>query len=1028
MPNFNGYHRIIQNKVPIYIQSEKPDWFIPTPQADHFLCLYKQSDTLSQAIHAYQDLYQDENVDYKARQLLFHLSNNKVENYQGRIHYHLPNSLKECWFHLTNQCNMDCGYCMFKNYPTKNNELTKEQIFKIIKEVYKLGTRIFYFTGGEPFVYPYFREVIEKILGLPQTHAVILSNGKAVSYFSSWLSTLSKKRVHFQVSVDGNQKIHDTFRGKGAYVELKRNMINLLKIGFPVTLAMCVNKVNLKEMVSLVQIAEKLEVKNIHYLWLFRKGGAKEEKKINSKLIFQKLIKAYKLAQEKNIFIDNMEIIKSQIFSLPGTRFDLSNAGWESLAISPEGYIYPSPALIFEKELSAGHISEGIKNIWLKSPVFKKIRKTSLINNNLEQRDAMKFLIGGGDMDHSYIAGGHFVGHDPYRKLYSQVALYLLSQEVQKYPCKDIGIICRMGDRLYRCEATDSPVQFTHSNCVLSLPDKDNYYLVKSFYSLAAEKVNKDIINPFYYEETQVAHIPIKCRKRSYGCGSPVSDCELNKGEVLVDLGSGSGLECFIAAPKVGELGKVYGIEMSKTMLDLAREAQIEVVKNIGFNNISFLQGYLEDIPLEDGMADVVISNCVINLSPDKRKTFTEIRRILKPGGRLLISDIACDELIPLNIQYNEKLRGECIGGAMHEKQLFYMLENLDFQMIYLKKRFPYRIVKGFTFYAVTYSAYKKGKEKKKEVVYRGPYKAIITDENEIIHRGIKSEIYSELNEDSGKSLFELDEKGFVINSDQDMSCNCGIAQETITSHQKIEKSKNMKKHSKGCMVCEAKLIYLEKSIKQNCYFCRKEFWTNTICEKEHFVCDYCHSQDALEFVSNLCINCSEQDMIALLKKIREHPSVPIHGPEYHSIVPAIILTVYGVQSGQETHQLIIDAIHRGKTVIGGACSFLGICGAASGVGIALSLLLKANPYKGKERQIVQKVVSQVLKDISSYYAARCCQRDSWIALKAASKILPEYLNIELPAEDKLICKQFHQNKECIGKLCPLFPSSNKKD
>jgi MoaA/NifB/PqqE/SkfB family radical SAM enzyme len=113
---------------------------------------------------------------------------------------------------------------------------------------------------------------------------------------------------------------------------------------------MCVNRVNLKEMVSLVQIAEELEVKNIHYLWLFRKGGAKEEKKINSKLIFQELIKAYKLAQEKNIFIDNMEIIKSQIFSLPGTRFDLSNAGWESLAISPEGYIYPSPALIFEKD------------------------------------------------------------------------------------------------------------------------------------------------------------------------------------------------------------------------------------------------------------------------------------------------------------------------------------------------------------------------------------------------------------------------------------------------------------------------------------------------------------------------------------------------------------------------------------------------------------------------------------------------------------------------------------------------------
>lgn len=162
--------------------------------------------------------------------------------------------------------------------------------------------------------------------------------------------------------------------------------------------------------------------------------------------------------------------------------------------------------------------------------------------------------------------------------------------------------------------------------------------------------------------------------------------------------------------------------------------------------------------------------------------------------------------------------------------------------------------------------------------------------------------------------------------------------------------------------------------------------------------------------------------MIALFKKIRAHPSVPMHGPEYHSLVPAVILSVYGNLSGQNTAQLIFDAIHRGKTIIGGACSFLGICGAAIGVGIALSLLLKANPYKARERQIVQKVTHQVLKEISRYRAPRCCQRDCWLALKAASQILPKYLDIELAAEEKLICEQFSQNKECIGKLCPLFP------
>ena len=170
--------------------------------------------------------------------------------------------------------------------------------------------------------------------------------------------------------------------------------------------------------------------------------------------------------------------------------------------------------------------------------------------------------------------------------------------------------------------------------------------------------------------------------------GSPVLDCDLKRGEVLVDLGCGAGVECFIAAKNVGPEGRVYGIDMADAMLNIARNSSKEVAKNLGYINVEFRKGFLEEIPVPSGTVGVVISNCVINLSPDKRRTFSEIMRVLKPGGRLCISDIVCEEDIPLDIKYNEKLRGECIGGAMRDGELFSMLEDLTFEGILVMKRF----------------------------------------------------------------------------------------------------------------------------------------------------------------------------------------------------------------------------------------------------------------------------------------------------------------------------------------------------
>ena len=194
---------------------------------------------------------------------------------------------------------------------------------------------------------------------------------------------------------------------------------------------------------------------------------------------------------------------------------------------------------------------------------------------------------------------------------------------------------------------------------------------------------------PLAPAQDQADFIPEDSRKRSYGCGSPVTDAAPQPGETLVDLGSGSGVECFMAAAAVGAQGQVFGIDMTDEMLRLATASKQEVTARLGYDNVEFRKGFLEQIPLDDQCADIVISNCVINLSPDKRQTYREIFRVLKPGGRMVISDIITDTAIPPSIKNNVLYRGECLGGAMQQEELVAMLEAAGFAAIRLVKRFP---------------------------------------------------------------------------------------------------------------------------------------------------------------------------------------------------------------------------------------------------------------------------------------------------------------------------------------------------
>jgi MoaA/NifB/PqqE/SkfB family radical SAM enzyme/ubiquinone/menaquinone biosynthesis C-methylase UbiE len=964
----------------------------------------------------------------KAQKLINRIVQSSDANeYKGRQHHRKLKQLKECWFHITNRCNMACKHCLFCSNPQQSATLPYNDLINSIDEVYDAGCRIFYFTGGEPFVYPGFIDACNHILNKQGTHIVILTNGKNIAAFHNQLLEIPKDRMHFQLSIDGMKENHEAVRGDNSFAQLITSLQFIKKLGFPVSLAMVVNKLNAGEMASLVDFASAHQVKNIHYLWLFKKGHAEQAMFADPDHIYENLLKADQKANQKGITIDNMEIFKSQIYSLPGTKFDMNNAGWESLAIGPEGNIYPSPALIGEKELVAGHINQGIRNVWTTAPVLKQLRNASVKNNESLKDDLLKYLTGGGDIDHSYIAGRKLVGCDPYYNLYKAITLYLLTNsglDNEFHTNENLSILKRMGEKLHDCSEDDASVSFTHSNCVLSLPGKDGYSTVRSFYSNAARQVNDDITNPVPYQEDDIAHIPAESRVRSYGCGSPVMDCNLQEGETLVDLGSGTGTECFMAAKKTGKNGMVHGIDMADPMLDIAKQSAQKTTQNLGYNNVQFHKGFLEQLPLDNDLADVVISNCVINLSPDKRQTYKEIMRVLKPGGRICIADIVSTGNIPLDIRYNEKLRGECIGGAMTETELFGMLEDIGFEEIFVEKRFLYRQIKGYDFFSLTYIAYKpQVTTNKKTIIYRGPYESITLDNGLILHRGLAAEVPVTAGKSFSDAFFVLDKHGNPENVAQEASCSCFTAPE---KQQSPEQNTTVIPHQEGCMACGADLIYHETNKAQTCHYCKKTANANAICSNGHYVCDDCHSKDAATFLKAFAKQAAYNDMIKMMEAIRNHPSMRIHGPEHHSMVPAIMVAVYKNQGGAVTDEDIDTAVERGQTIAGGSCAFMGVCGAASGVGTGFSILLKSTPYKGKERQMVQQIAKDVLTEIASYEAARCCQRDCYTALKIASEKANTILNKPLPADIKMICTQYKSNKECIGNKCPLWHTNVK--
>lgn len=209
-----------------------------------------------------------------------------------------------------------------------------------------------------------------------------------------------------------------------------------------------------------------------------------------------------------------------------------------------------------------------------------------------------------------------------------------------------------------------------------------------------AELSGCDPITKDLYSDVEKGALPEKAVAASLGCGNPTALAKLQPGEVVLDLGSGGGIDVILSAKRVGPTGKAYGLDMTDEMLALARENQ----KKAGVENVEFLKGAIENVPLPDNSVDVIISNCVINLSGDKDRVLAEAFRVLKPGGRFAVSDVVVRGSVPADIRKSMELWVGCIAGALEENEYHEKLARAGFESIDVEATRIYRVEEARAF------------------------------------------------------------------------------------------------------------------------------------------------------------------------------------------------------------------------------------------------------------------------------------------------------------------------------------------
>lgn len=668
--------------------------------------------------------------------------------YHGRDRVIRPHRLDELWIYTTLSCNLRCKHCLVSAGNSLEGEMTTEEIKGLIDEASELGVKRFYITGGEPFVRGDIFEVIDYITNKKGRELIILTNAMLLDNEKiATLQSLKSPRLVIQVSLEGpNAEIHDRLRGKGSFDRALNGIRNLLNAGIVPIVSTAINKYNEDHIKETSDFLSTLGIKEHSILWMHAKGrGANNMNELfvpSDKIawIMRDLKKEF--LTEDDVIVDNMEAMKARIRAKRGRKYDLCHNCWDKICVDADGHVYPCASLNGDKNFDAGSIRKrSLKDIWLNSDVMQRCRANTVLNKPECGTCYLRYFCGGGCQSHSYYASevdtgrGAIEAQDPYcstyKALYEDALWSLASEGVYMTADRQVQqetdgyltptVFNAMDARLpsYLANGFESKdrrfdVGCHHCTCVLSVnvegdeevckPEIKGHVTktVKLKFSKAAKAPVTDYYCPTGYDPKDLEHIPNEVLEVSYGCGNPAALADIKEGETILDLGSGGGIDCFIAAKKVGRGGRVIGVDMTDEMVEKAEDSARKVAEVLGYNVVEFKKGNIMELPADDNSVDLVISNCVINLTEDKTKVIEEIFRVLKSGGRFIISDIVSDKPVPGYMKRDKELWNACISGALTDRRFLEIAESAGFSDISLTRNYLYKKVEYISFYSVT--------------------------------------------------------------------------------------------------------------------------------------------------------------------------------------------------------------------------------------------------------------------------------------------------------------------------------------
>jgi hypothetical protein len=227
---------------------------------------------------------------------------------------------------------------------------------------------------------------------------------------------------------------------------------------------------------------------------------------------------------------------------------------------------------------------------------------------------------------------------------------------------------------------------------------------------------------------------------------------------------------------------------------------------------------------------------------------------------------------------------------------------------------------------------------------------------------------------------------------------------------------------NQGCVICGVDLVYYNKAEERACVICGKIYKTDVYCKNGHYICNTCHSVSAYDFIEATILNTEIEDPIVLAIEIMKHPSVKMHGPEHHFLVPAVLISCFYKANGEKNdiQEEIKKARDRSEHVLGGFCGSHGTCGAGMGAGIFLSVITKNTPVKSEEWKLSNMLTGKCLLKIAEKGGPRCCKRDAFIAIYEAVEFCKDHLGIKIPISD-VKCGFSEYNKECLFSNCDFY-------